>query len=309
MSSDQTALTKAEESMVAEISPFQQRSNELFDKAAHQEVTDDMSLASAVAVKKEITAHRTLVKEARLSITRKIDNVKQAIMNKEAEVLLPLEKAQDELGEKILTYQEEQERIRREEQERIDKSIARVSVGDVYGLKTPEDVDAKGEQLKGVYAAMSDADQKNAQIKLAFTESVNKLSDRKAYLIEQEAQRIERERLDKEAEQQSAERAEIARKKAATDAKERKIQAEMDRLEREKQRKADEDKAEEDRIERERAEKNTVKTGARTVTTIEITNPAEVPRAYCVPSEPLIREAIKSGITVPGVKVTTVKKV
>lgn len=309
MSADQTALTKAEESMVAEISPFQQRSNELFDKASRQEVTDEVTLATAVAIKREITGHRTLVKEARLSITRRIDDVKKAIMNKEAEVLLPLDKAQSELGDKILTYQEEQERIRRAEQERVDNQKARVTFSDVYGLKTVEDVDAKGEQIKGIYAKMSDADQKNAEIKLAFTETINRLSDRKAYLIEQEEQRKERERLEAEAAKQSEERAKIEAEKAAAAEKERKIEAEKERLEREKQRKADEEAAEKERQERERAEKNQVKAGVRTVTTFEITNPDEVPREYCVPSEPLIRAAIKEGKTVPGVTVSTTKKV
>lgn len=309
MSQENQALTKAEETMVAEISPFQKKSNALYEQALSVEVKDEKSLAAAVALKKEITSHRTFVKDVRLGITRKIDDLKKAIMNKEDEVLLPLDKAQTDVGEKILHYQEEQERIRAAEQARVDTLVNSVSMGDPYGLKTVEAVDTKAAEYKKVHETMAEADRELPDVKLAYTQTVNKLADRRAYILEEIRQAEVRAEQEKKSKEQSEAQAKIDEERAANEAKERKIQDEKDRLEREKQRKADEEAAEEARKKRERDEKNTVKTGVRTVTTIEITNPELVPRQYCVPSESLIREAVKAGVEVPGVTVTTSKKV
>ena len=308
MSKDEKSIIQAQENMIAEISPFEQKSYELLQKAQDQEVSNELQLASAVAVKKEITAHRTLVKTTRLDITRRIDDVKKAIMNKELDITLPLDEAQTALSEKILTYQEEQERIRREEAERVAKIVQRVTVPDVYRFKTPDEVQDEGERFKKMYSELAPDDQKIAEVKIAFTMSINKLQDRKAYLVEQIEQEKERARLAEEARKQSAERAEIERQKAETERKKRQIEAEKERLEREKQRRADEDAAEEERKAREAAEKSRVKTGARTVTTFEITDPAAVPREYCKPDEQLIRAAVKDGKEVPGVTVKTERK-
>lgn len=301
MSKDEIILQKTQESMIAEIAPFEATSRELLAEADVQDVTTENELAAAVAIKKKITTHRKLVQDTRLGITRRFDDVKKQIMLKEDEILLPLDQAQDKIADKILTYQEEQEHIRREERERVDKMVTRVSVSDPYRFKTVADVDDEGKRLKKVYDELTPDDQKNADVKAAFTVGINKLMDRKAYLIEQEQQRIEREKLEKQAKEQSEERAKIEKDKAATAAKERQIQADKDRLEREKQRKADEEAAEELRIKTERENKTRVKTGARTVITFEITNPELVPREYCVPNETLIRAAVKSGVEVPGV--------
>src|SRR5882757_11437215 len=144
MSEDQ-ALQKAQDNMIAEISPFQATSVELKAKAEAQEVTNEMQLASAVNVKKQITAHRKLVTDTRLGITRRFDDVKRAIMTKEAEILLPLDEGQTALSQKMLTYTEEQERIKREEQERVEKIVARFQVPDVYRYTDVDSVQDEGE--------------------------------------------------------------------------------------------------------------------------------------------------------------------
>lgn len=306
---ENAALTKAQESMVAEISPFQQKSNALLSEAQAVTVTDEASKAKAVALKKEITAHRTLVKDTRLGITRKIDDLKKAIMNKEDEVLLPLDQAQTAIGQQILDYDEEQERIRQAEIKRVNDLVASVSMGDPYGLKTVEAVDEKVAAFKKVYEAMPEADREHPDVKYAYTLTGNKLADRRAYILEE----IEQERVRKEqeakAKEQSEAQAKIDAEKAANEEKARKIKAEQERLEREKQRKADEDAAEEARKKAEKEAKNTVKSGVRTVTKITIDNEDLVPRQYCTPDMTKIREAVKAGVEVPGVTVTTEKKV
>lgn len=302
------ALDKTQESMIAVISPLEKTSIELLAKAKEQNINNEQQLASAVAVKKQITAHRKLVQDTRLGITRQFDEVKKAIINKENEILLPLDEAQADLGEKMLTYQENLERIRREEEERLDKLMARFTV-DVYRYKAVDDVQDEGERLKKVYSELPEADQKNAQVKAIFTNSINKLADRKAYLIEQEAQEKERARLAAEAAKQSEERQKLEAEKAKNAEKARKIEAEKERLEREKQRKADEEAAEAERKKRESAEKQQVKTGMRTVTKFEIEYPTLVPREYCAPVDALIRAAIAEGKEVAGVRVWTEKRI
>jgi hypothetical protein len=303
------SLLKAQEAMIAEINPFEARSHELLASADLQEVTSELQLRSAVAIKKQITAHRKLVSDTRLSITRRFDDIKKAIMNRESEIVLPLDKAQSNIGEKILTYQEEQERIRVAEAQHVSDLVDSVSIVDVYKFKFPDDVATEGARLKTVYADMSADDQKNSDVKLAFTQSVNRLADRKAYLEEEIRQEAERARLAEQAKKQSAERAAMEAEKAAIDAKERKIAAEKERLEREKQRRFDEEKSEAERKQREYEERTRVKTGARSVLSFEVTNPELVPREYCTPNDMLIRAALKEGKEVPGVKSSVTRKI
>lgn len=306
--SDEKALAKTQESMIAEISPFMAQSLDLKAKAEVAEVTNEQQLASAVAVKKQITTHRKLVTDTRLGITRRFDEVKNAIIGKEREILLPLDEAQTVLGDKILTYQEEQERIRREEAARVQKMVERFAV-DVYRYKEVDQVQDEGERLKKLYGELKPEDQKHPDVKVAFTQSINRLADRRAYLIEQEEQRKERERLEAEAAKQSEERAAIEREKSKNAEKARKIEADKERLEREKQRKADEEEAEEARKKQEAEDKHKVKAGVRTVTKFEVTDATAVPREFCVPSDQLIRAAVAEGREVPGVRVWTEKKV
>src|SRR5687768_8468432 len=136
--SNENQLVQYQENLVQELNPFEATSNELLAKAESQDVTTELQLASAVAIKKQITTHRKLVSDTRLDITRRFDQVKKAIINRENEILLPLDKAQSALGDKILTYQEEQERIRREEEERVNTLVKQVTRESVYDLKTPE---------------------------------------------------------------------------------------------------------------------------------------------------------------------------
>lgn len=303
------SLLKAQEVMIAMLNPFEARSHELLASADLQEVASELQLRSAVAVKKQITSHRKLVNDTRMDITRRFDNVKKAIMNRESQILLPLDKAQANIGEKILTYQEEQERIRVAEAQRVSDLVDSVSIVDVYKFKFPNDVATEGARLKTVYGDMSVDDQKNGDVKLAFTQSVNRLADRKAYLEEEVKQETERSRLAEEAKKQSTERAAIEAEKATIDAKERKIAAEKERLEREKQRRLAEEKAEADHHQREYEERIRVKTGARSVLSFEVTNPELVPREYCTPNDTLIRATLKDGKEVPGVKSWVTRKI
>lgn len=306
---EQKQLIEARDRMVKEISPLEQRSNELLEKVRSQEVYDDQSKQSAVNVKKQITSHRSRVKDTRLGITRQIDDVKKVILNKEKEVLVPLDHAQSEIGKKILEYDEEQERIRREEQERIDGLVKSVSVGDVYKLKATGDVDAKESEIKQTYWQINEEDRENAEVKAAFNGSLAKLVERRNYLAEKERQEEERQRLESEQQEVEAERDQVEIEKAEIAEKEREIEAEKERLAAEEEARKSREEAEKQRKAKEAEERQKPKSGAREYLTFEITDPDAVPREYCVPHEPTIRAAIKEGKEVPGVKAYREKRV
>lgn len=302
-------LQKFEEKMLKEVSPLEQKSLELLDKSIAQKVSDDVTLAQAVAVKKEINAHGKLVKDSRLALTRPLDDMKKLIMTKESEVMLPLDKAKADISDKILTYEEELERLRQVEVERVGAILESLGVS-VWSLKTSAEVDSRGKEVKDTFGKLTKTDQNNADIKLAFRSSVDALTTRKTNLEEEKRQRIERERLAKEAEKQSTERAALDRERAAIEQKERELQADRDRQQRELERQELEAKAAEQRKAEAAAEKARPKSNIATVTEFEIETPSLVDRMYCSPDSVKIRQAIKDGATeIAGVRIFQTKKV
>lgn len=103
MATDKT-LDKFEEKMLKQVSPLEQQSVELLNKSLAQTVGDDVTLAKAVAIKKEINAHGKLVKDSRMALTRPLDDMKKTIMSKESEIMLPLEKAKTDISMSPLEY-------------------------------------------------------------------------------------------------------------------------------------------------------------------------------------------------------------
>lgn len=308
MTTDNT-LQKFEEKMLKEVSPLEQKSIELLEKSTLQTVTNDTTLAKAVALKKEINAHSKFIKDSRMALTRPLDDMKKLIMEKESEVTLPLEKAKAGLADKILTYEEELEKIRLAEEQRIDAILETLGVA-VWELENPKDVDAKGKQIKESFTKLDEKDQNNAEIKLVFRQSVDALTTRKTNLEEEERQKIERERLAKEAENQSAERAKLERQRAAIEEQERQLKADKERQQREMERQEFEAKALEQRKADVAAEKARPKSNIATITEFEIESPHLVDRKYCSPDSVKIRQAIKDGETeIAGVRIFQTKKV
>lgn len=302
-------LLKFEEKMLKQVSPLEQTSVGLLKKAKAQKITDNGSLARAVAVKKEINAHGKLIKDSRLDLTRPLDDMKKLIMNKEAEVTAPLDEAKSIVSDKVLAYEEELERIAREEESRIQAILDDLSVS-VFMLNTPKGVDTQGAYIKKVFSELSKVDQANADIKLAFRSSVDALTTRKANLEEEERQQAERERLAKVAAEQSKEAAKLEREKAAIEAEDRRIQAEKERQQRELERQQLEAEAADQRKAEEKLAKDKPKANIATITEFEIENPYQVDRKYCSPDNVKIRQAIKDGETnIAGVRIFQTKQV
>jgi hypothetical protein len=309
MSTDKT-LEKFEEKMLKEVSPLELQSIALLEKSTSIKVVkDDTTLGSAIAIKKEINAHVKFVKESRMALTRPLDDMKKTILSKESEIMLPLEKAKADISDKILTYEEELERLRALEEERLDRILDSISVA-VWTYTTASEVDARGKEIKVAFSKLSETDQNNIDIKLKFRESVDALTTRKTNLEEEERQKLERERLAKEAEKQSAERAQLEKQRAEIDRQEREIQAEKERKMRELERQEIERQAEEKRKEEARAEKSRPKSNIATMTEFEVVTPTLVDRIYCSPDPVKIRQAIKDGVTeISGVRIFQTKKV
>ncbi len=322
MSKITDALVIVKDGSLEEISPLMARSLDLQKQAEEIIVTDTESLKQAIDIKKQITAYRKEVQDKRLEITRPINDVVSQFITKEKEITLPLDKGQTAIGEKVMEYEREQERIRREEEERVSKIVERFTVtqDQVYKLSNVDTVQDEGERFKKLYGELPDADQKLPAVKLAFTESINRLADRRQYLIEKAEREAEAARLAEISKQQDAERAELEAQRLANEKKEREIAAEKERMEREAQRKADEDAAEAARKEQEKADKTRVKTGVRMTIQFEIGNDMLVPRSLCEPSDKLIREYIqfhkedlfkdgeRTDFKVPGVKIWAEQK-
>ncbi len=308
MTTDNT-LQQFEEKMLKQVSPLEKKSIELLAKATKQTVKDNGSLALAIAVKKEIKAHSTLIKDSRMSLTRPLDDMKKLIMAKEDEVTAPLDKAQTTIKDKILAYEEELERIALVEENRMTEVFNSIEVA-VYKLETIAETDAKGKEVKQNFAKLSEADQNNARVKLVFRQSIDALTTHRSNLEEEERQRIERERLAKLAEKQNAAQAQLERQKAAQEAEERRLQAEADRQKRELERQTFEAEALEQRKAEQATNKEKPKSNIATVTEFEIENPFAVDRKYCSPDNVKIRQAIKDGETdIAGVRIFQTKKV
>ena len=178
------------DSQVATISPFKVKSQELLEQAKAKEVTDDTTAKEAVAIRKLITSHRTEVKNARLAITRNFDSVKSQFIDAEKDVLAPAEEALENISQKILAYQEEQERLVREEAARVDAICAKFDTN-AKSLRSQKACDERGAELKQVFAELPEADQNHAEIKLAFTKAINELLTRKDELTTAERDEAE----------------------------------------------------------------------------------------------------------------------
>ncbi len=259
------------DTQVAQISPFKKISFELANRANLVEVTDDKSLKCAVDIRRDITKHAVAVKNARLSITRQFDEVKSQFIEAEKDVLEPAENAKTVVGNKIMDYEVEQERIRMIEERRIDEIISKFDTN-VRQIRTLKAIDERGAELKAIFSTLPEVDQSNSFIKLAFTQAINSLLTRKDEIRTAEVNAIEQAKAELKR-RDEVERAELEAEKTE------KLAVSL--------------------------QKKAPKTGIKMVTKFTITNPELVPREFCIPSDQLIREAVKNGVTnIAGILIT-----
>lgn len=253
------------DTQVAEISPYKVKSNALLQDAELQDVTDVQSAKEAAAIRKQITAHKTAVANARKEITRQFDDVKKQFIAAERDVLAPAEEAQTIIQKKLLAFEKEEERKRAAEEKRVAEIVGRFTFG-TDKLDTVEEIDEQLARVENIADSLEPADRSHPQIKLAYTEAKSSLLSHKDKLTlgaETDEAAVATNQADKE---DAALAAELA-KKAAEAAK--------------------------------------PKMGIKTVTRFEIVDRDLVPRELCEPSDKLIRAFIKAGghQEIPGVKV------
>lgn len=317
-------LEKFEAKQVAAISKLQEVSNELQVKAKEAVVTDDASLKTANMLVKDINAHKKLVKEQRLALTQPLNNVVNQLIAKEKEVLLPLDEGKSEISTKILDYSAEVERKRLEEIERVITITDKIESYFSSILSSAAKVDGRGKELKEYFTSLSEDDQNNPSVKVAFMTTVGKLTDRKNQIIEEERAEAERtrqaeeqKRLDAERAKQSEEEARIAAERKQVEDEKRAIEEEKaqmirDKEELERQKEIQKAEAEALKLEKEAAKVAAArpKTNQITSTKFEIVDADAVMRDLCSPDEKKIREAIKLGIEdIAGVRIFEETKV
>lgn len=252
------------DSQVAQISPYKAKSNALLQDAELLDVTDAKTAKEAAALRKQITAHKKLVGDARKDITRQLDDVKKQFIKAEKDVLEPADEAQEVVQKKLVEFEEAEAKRRAAEEKRIAEICAKFEAG-TDGLETPEEVETQLGVLENTLSSLAPEDRANPQVKLAYNEAKSAL-----------LQHMDELTLGTETDEADMVNA----------------SAELN------------DAVEEAKTAEKVAAKAEPKLGLKTKTQFEITDPDMVPRTLCEPSEKLIRAAIKNGVTrISGVKI------
>lgn len=289
------------------LSPFQIEAQNYLEIINNVEVTDIDSLKKATELKKQVTSFLSNAETTRKSITDPIEQLKKSLIARANEVLSPAVEAKANITAKIVAYQEEQERIRQAEIERVNKIKQVFLVAQVKAtLEENQEMKAK---ISTYYNSLSGTDQDNPEIKEACQSLLEKVNQHILFLIEQKAQEEEQARLAKLSQELDAEKAKIELEKIEQEKKQRELQAEERRLKDQ----AIRAEIEAEKLEAEKQAKKLAnqapKAGIRTYWKFEVINPQEVPREYCSPSDVLINQAIKNGITeIKGLKIYQEKK-
>lgn len=281
-------MDEVEQSALKQFDPLTAEGVELGNKASGLSVTNDEELAAANITKKSINAYVKKVKDMRLAITRPIDGVKDVLIARERELLKPAEDGKEALANNILAYDQEVARLRRIEEERIDKIAASVDYLYRPGM-TRGQLKTGGEAAKALMAKLGD-DANIPKVKLAFINLSNKFSERGRDLDIEDA-RAKKQKLDSD--------------QAKLDEEKRELEARKQRIEAEKAQ-VEIDKAAA-KAERERPKSNIVES-----TEFEIVDAGAVPRALCSPDPVKIRAWIKATpneVPIAGVRIFKTQKV
>jgi hypothetical protein len=278
-------LEQYTETALAEVSPLLSVSQQLHSTAAGLTVDNDSMLAQANVLKKEINTHTKRVKDMRLDLTRPVDAFKDAMIAKEREILQPAEEAKRLLSNGIIAYEEQLEKKRAVENERLT-TLENEILGHYKPGMTLRQIETARKRGKEYITDLPRADSELPRVKLALMTLSERLTARERD-IAVEVQRAKKTKIDTEAEQAQIEA-------AGREAKQRLEAAELEA-----------DKAAM-LAERSRPKSNIVET-----VEFEITDPAAIWFELCSPDERKIRAYIKEhGATaeIPGVRIFTTKK-
>lgn len=106
---------------LAELDRYRADINRIVAFGGELTVTSDSEAETVTEVLSRIASTKKKVKEARLTITRPLDQQKQAALDLEKAILQPLEPVDRTLRAGLGEFQAEQQRLARAEQERLDR--------------------------------------------------------------------------------------------------------------------------------------------------------------------------------------------
>lgn len=301
---DITALPQI--NFVEAISKFKQDTDFYIKESSGLTITDDLTYRQAVKAKKEITSYINQVAKDKTVYTKPYRDAIQSFYDTVEATIEPLKFNKANLTNNILNYETELEKQRLAEEKRIND----LATGFVLAINkipnTIKECEEVLEKTNNYFKSLNTQDQKNPNILesannlfLAITDKIKFLENK----VEQEKREAElkviTDKQELEKKQIEIEKNEIEKQRLANieEMNKKAIQEEIDR---QKQIYLNNEKANQDLA---------PKTGIRTYTKFRIIDPLKVPRKYCVPSDSLINEAKKQGITeIPGVKFYTETK-
>jgi len=289
---------------LAKIYPIESMANGYLADANKIIITDNITLKTATTLKKNISSFLTASKESRLEWTEPYRNLVSAINAKAELVLEPAVTAKDLVTKLIVAHEAKIAEELAIEVKRV-LTIVEVFIFSKVKPTIDENIEMK-EKVTDYFNTLSEADQENPDIKQACFNLFALINSKILELQEEVARKEEAERLAKMQKEQDA--VTIAQEQ------ERQRLAKIQRdLDVEKRRLADiqiNQALETERLEKaeEESKVKKVATGIRTYTKFRIIDANLIPREYCEPSDSLINQAIKQGVTVPGIETYQEKK-
>jgi len=263
---------------------FVNKGNTLIEAAKSQELVKREDMQSATAILKDCQITEKELEAKRVEITKPINDFVSEVNTLFKETAVNVLQAKNIIKTKILTFEQEQERIRKEEeQKRFAEEQAR--------LKKLEEERLERERIEQAKREAEEKKLRAEQERLRKLEEARIEKELKAkQLNEAEAQKIR-----DEAEKQRLERVALENEKIEIERQKREAEEEKKRLEEEK--KTMELKRIADLEESDRLAQLKVK-GIYKKWSWEIVDEEKIPRAFCSPDSKKINESIKKGIRV-----------
>jgi len=197
------------------LSPLEELSIELKEKAEAVKISNGYTYTNAKAIRRELVTHRTTVKDMRLTFTRKLDNLKDQFIKKQDLVLQPSIAGEALIKEKILIYEADVQRRKDVELARIAAILARFEFEKpLRASVTLEEIHRLRAWVKMELGLLDSKDRNKVAIKDKVAEIRVYLRELGEFVIERDRQAKEAEALHAERARLDAERAELAAEKA-----------------------------------------------------------------------------------------------
>lgn len=204
---------------VEELSPLLQKSNELKASADGIVVNSKENYTAAKLKRRELSAHRTAVKDMRLTYTRKLDDLKGLFIQKEDEILVPVLEAESDLKARILGYEEELRKIKEREENRIQDIIIKLTVERFDRKTVTKDEVVRAEAALKMEAGLLEKKDRNKKvIKEHIAAQRDYLKELREFVVDRDAQAEEARALAEEQTKLAAEREEFEKSKSTQEA-------------------------------------------------------------------------------------------